>query len=91
MTMFWAGALLVMAGALMVFLSSPNQSLTGAAFPRRACGFGGGAAMLAGQGVLLGWAGPATAVFIALTAASLVWSVVPLIVLWLRMRQEARR
>ncbi|WP_232495543.1 hypothetical protein [Novosphingobium kaempferiae] len=91
MTLFWVGALLVMAGSLGVYLSSPNQSLSQAAFSRRAAGWGGGVVMLAGQAVLLGWAGPATAVFIALTAASLVWSIVPLLALWLRMRAEAGR
>ncbi|MEE4451005.1 hypothetical protein [Novosphingobium resinovorum] len=89
MTSLWIGIGLVMAGALLLYLSSPNQSVT--PLPRRACGRGGAAVLLAGQGVLLAWAGPATAVFIALTFASLVWSLVPLLALWLRARGEAGR
>jgi hypothetical protein len=89
--LFWIGAPLVMAGAFLVYLASPNCSAATTVGMRRASGWGGGAVMLAGQIALLCWAGPATAVFIVLTFASLVWSVVPLLALWLRMRQEGGR
>ncbi|PNU02705.1 hypothetical protein [Novosphingobium guangzhouense] len=91
MSLFWIGALLVMAGSFLVYLASPNCSPTVSVAARRASGWGGVATMLAGQFMLLCWAGPATAIFIALTFASLVWSVVPLLALWLRMRREAGR
>ncbi len=91
MTLFWIGAALVMAGAFLLYLASPNQSVTAATLPRRALAWGGAAGLSGGQAVLLGWAGPATAVFIALTFASLVWSIVPLVFLWLGTRNGAKR
>lgn len=91
MTMFWIGAVLVMAGAFLLYLASPNQPVTGTALPRGACGWGGAAGLSAGQVALLSWAGPATAVFIALTFACLVWSIVPLVFMWLRARIESGR
>lgn len=91
MTLFWIGAILVMAGAFLLYLASPNQTFIAAALPRRACRWFAGTVLLAGQAVLLGWAGPATAVFIALTFASLVWSIVPLVFMWLGARRAAER
>ncbi len=82
------GALLVMLGAGILFLASPHQLLLRKP-PARPIALGSGAsAILAGTLLLLGWAGPATAIFIAMTAAMLVWTLLPLAAAWLRQARE---
>lgn len=78
------GAFLVMAGAVNLYLASPNQRLTRTPVRRRSAGWAGAAAMIAGVTLLLKWAGPATAIFIALTVAMLIWSFVPVAAAWAR-------
>lgn len=71
--------------ALLVYLAAPNQQLL--ASPLRARRLLRLAAMLClglSLGLLRQWAGPATAVFIVLTAVMLVWAVVPLAAAWRR-------
>ena len=84
--MNWAatGFAIVIAAALALYAASPQQKLTDRPLPRRALGWGGLAGLLAGLATLLQWAGPATAVFIVLTLAPLVWTVVPPIAAWWR-------
>lgn len=77
------GIILVAAGALAIYLAHPNQVLASRTLPRTAK-WSGGVALLLGLAILLSWAGPATAVFIAITDAMLVWTLVPLAAAWLR-------
>lgn len=78
-----AGAGLVIVAATMLYLASPNQKLA-VISARRPLGWIGVALMTAGLLLVAGWAGPATSVFIALTAAMTIWSIVPLAVAWRR-------
>ncbi|MFC0205827.1 hypothetical protein [Novosphingobium soli] len=82
----WLGACLVAAGALALYLAAPHQVLVAPGGPRRSFGWAGVALLVLGLVALLNWAGPATAVFIAFTFASLVWTLVPLLAAWLRHR-----
>lgn len=86
----WAGGLLVLLSSLTLYLASPNQRLTGRELPRRALGWSGLALFATGLALLLQWAGSATSVFIALTAAMLLWSVLPLAVAWRRGAQGGK-
>ncbi len=78
------GMIVTIAAALALYAASPQQRLTARALPRHLLGWGGLAALLLGLVALLQWAGPATAVFIVLTLAPLVWTVVPPLAAWLR-------
>ena len=82
--MSWAviGIVAVMAAALALYAASPQQRLTSRAMPRRVLGWGGIAGLLIGLAALLQWAGPATAFFIVLTLAPLVWTVAPPLAAW---------
>ena len=84
--MNWAaiGIAMVTAGALALYAASPQQRLTAGPLRRRAFGWGGAVALGLGLVSLLQWAGPATAVFIALTVAPLVWTVAPPVAAWWR-------
>ena len=80
----WIGGALVVLASTMFYAASPNQKLLTAIPPRRALAWGGGALFLLGALLIGRWAGPATTVFIALTLAMFVWSVVPLGIAWRR-------
>lgn len=82
--MNWAatGSAIVMVSALALYAASPQQRLTMRKLPRKVLCWGGLLGMVAGLMALLQWAGPATAVFIALTLAPLVWTLVPPIIAW---------
>lgn len=78
------GMAIVIGAALALYAASPQQCLTTRNLPQTALGWGGLAGLAAGLIVLLQWAGPATAVFIVLTLATLVWTLVPPAAAWLR-------
>ncbi|MCC2977951.1 hypothetical protein LK533_14870 [Sphingomonas sp. PL-96] len=82
MILAWTGAVLVMAGALACYAAAPHQKLL--ARPGRSRAPVGALLLVLGTALLLQWAGPATALFIACTLAMLVWSVVPLAAAWAR-------
>lgn len=86
----WVGGLLVLISSLMLYIASPNQRLTGRTPPRRMLARFGLAFFAIGLVLLLQWAGHATAVFIALTAAMLLWSVLPLAIAWRRGAQGGK-
>lgn len=81
MTAILAG-LCLLVGTIALYLASPNQRLREAslAWARWA----GWALLIAGQVLLWTIMGVATAVFTSLTAAMLLWSVIPLAVAWQR-------
>src|SRR5690606_37352012 len=84
------GSMLVVAGALALYAASPQQQLLQSSVSRRGSTWSGAVGLLGGLVVLLRWAGPATAVFIALTLASLVWTLVPPIAAWVRRTKESQ-
>jgi hypothetical protein len=74
--------LLATAGAGMIYAGARHQLLVAA--PRPVLRWAGGAALLLALVVMIGWFGPATAVFAWATLAMLVWSVLPLAAAWRR-------
>lgn len=86
-----AGGVLVVLAALLLYLAAPHQQW--GALPMRpgACGWSGAAALVVGTVLLLGWAGAATAIFIALTLLMAVWSVVPVAIATWRFRRQGIR
>ena len=85
------GALAMLLGAGVLYLASPHQCATSKPLPARALRWAGWVALVAGQALLLTWAGPATALFIGFTLAMTVWSIVPLAAAWRISRQGAAR
>lgn len=88
MTFAIIGVLAILAGSVLIYLASPNQCALHKALPYRPAASSGALLLVAGQAMLLTWAGPATAVFIGVTVAMTVWSLVPLLAAWLRSRNE---
>ena len=86
-----AGGVLSLVGALLLYGGATRQQLTRRALRRGAFRRAGIAAMIGGLALLLRYAGPATAVFIAVTLAMLVWSVVPIVAVWWHRPREAAR
>lgn len=85
------GASLSLLGGLLLYLASPNQRATARRLPRKPLAWCGTLLFVAGLAFLLGWAGPATAVFIWMTLAMLVWTITPPLAAWvLRPRGDAR-
>lgn len=88
----WAslGVLLTALGAALAYAGAPHQQVTrtGRHPGRLICG---AAAIAAGLPALLAYFGPAAAVFVWLTVAMLVWSVLPLAVAWRRGPKEKAR
>ena len=88
MTFAIIGVLTILAGSVLLYLASPNQCAIRKALPFRPAVWFGALLLLAGQAMLLTWAGPATAVFIGVTVAMTVWCLVPLLAAWRRSRSE---
>lgn len=80
-------ALLCATGAVLLYLASPNQQLARKPMRGRILAGLGGIALIGALALLLGVSGPATAIFVWMTLAMLVWSVVPLGVAWWRWRE----
>ncbi|AMK17113.1 MULTISPECIES: hypothetical protein [Sphingobium] len=76
------GGLLVGLAAMLLYLAAPHQQMGRLPCPPRLAGWGGVALLILGTGLLLGWAGVATGIFIVLTLVMTVWSVVPVIIAW---------
>jgi hypothetical protein len=85
------GGGLALAGATLVYLAAPNQRLAVALLSRRTLAGGGLLTLLIALALLLGVAGPTTAVFIWMTLAMTVWSIVPLAAAWARRPKENAR
>ena len=83
------GSAATLVGAILLYLASPNQRATTRKLPGRPIALLGLIALVGGLLLLLAWAGPATAVFIWLTLAMLVWSMVPAVAAWLQHRKAA--
>lgn len=87
MTAILAG-LCLLVGTIALYLASPNQRLRKA--PLTWARWAGWALLIVGQVLLWTIMGAATAVFTSLTAAMLLWSVIPLAVAWQR-GEKARK
>lgn len=74
--------LLTVAGATLVYAGAQHQKLL--ASPRPALRWRGWLALILALVPMVGWFGPATAVFTWATLLMLVWSVVPLVAAWRR-------
>ncbi|MCB2060034.1 MAG: hypothetical protein R3E09_06120 [Novosphingobium sp.] len=86
------GGGVVMTGATLLYLASSNQQLTKSPPPRRwPLAWAGVLALAFGLALILQWAGPVASVFIAMTLAMLVWTVVPLAAAWWRAAPEGRQ
>ena len=85
------GGVLTLTGTILLYLASPQQRLAARTPRGRTLAGGGTLALLGALLLLLGVAGPATAVFIWLTLAMALWSIVPLAAAWARRpRGDAR-
>ncbi|EMD83302.1 hypothetical protein [Pacificimonas flava] len=82
------GCGMVLAACVLIYAAAPHQELAGGEMPRKSLGLLGAVLMGAGLLVLLTWAGKATAVFIGLTVAMLIWSLLPLALAWKRARRD---
>lgn len=78
------GGLLVILSSVLLYLASPNRRWGTLPFTPRLAGWSGLVLLLAATGLMLRWAGSATAIFIVLTAAMTVWSIVPIAIAWWR-------
>lgn len=79
-----AAIVLALAGAFLAYAGGANQRLTVTGGARPALAWAGIAALAASLVLMLCRYGPATAVFVWMTAASLMWSLLPLAVAWWR-------
>lgn len=84
------GMVLTIVGATLLYAGAPHQQLTSAG-RQPALIVAGALATLLGLPPLLTFFGPAAAVFVWLTLAMLVWSVVPIAVAWRRGPREKAR
>lgn len=79
------GGVFSILASTLLYLASPNQRWGSLPVSPRFAGWAGLALLGAAIVMLLQWAGPATAIFIVMTLAMTVWSVVPIMVaLWRR-------
>jgi len=86
-----AGGVLVLLSALLLHLAAPHQQWGALPVRPALCGWSGAGALAIGTALLLGWAGPATAIFIALTLLMTVWSIVPVAIAWWRFHRQGAR
>lgn len=84
-----AGALIVLSGVAL-YLAAPHQAWGALPVLPRSIGWSGVAILAVGLALLLGWAGIATALFIAATLLMTTWSIVPIAVAWWRHGREDR-
>lgn len=90
MTPLWivASLLLTLAGSTLLYAGARNQRLIAAGEARPALRWSGAAMLLCSLSLMLGWFGPATAVFVWMTLAMLVWTLLPLAAAWWRRPRE---
>ena len=84
------GGVVVVVGATLLYLASPNQRLAKARLPGRLLAWTGIAALASVLALVLRWAGPVASVFIVVTLAMVAWTVLPLIVAWWRGAPEGK-
>lgn len=85
------GGVLVAVSALLLYLAAPHQKWGPIPCAPRILGCTGLALLLGGIGLLRTWAGPATAIFIAVTLLMGILSIVPLAIAWRRGAMEERQ
>lgn len=84
-----AGALLV-AGALCLYVATPNQRLLATRPAPRPARAAGCACLVAALAILLALMGSATAVFTWAIGLMTAWTIPPVVIAWLRHRRQAR-
>jgi len=83
------GLICAVTGASALYLASPNQQMLAQRIaPRIGCMLGI-AALIVSLTSFLQVTGPATAVYVLLTAVMLIWTVLPLAFAWLRKRKAS--
>ena len=82
-------AVLLILGSLAAYLASPHQQLRPASAPR---GFAilAAIAILAALIILLTFMGPATAVFATFIGLMVLWSILPVVIAWVRYTQNGK-
>lgn len=85
----YAAVVLIAISATLFYLGSANQRLLSRALSAKLSAGAGTACGAVALVLLLGYSGPATAVYILLTGLMLLWTVVPLTIAYLRHRGEA--
>lgn len=80
-----------MLSALLFYLASPHQLWGTLSVRPRILGWIAAALLIAGIALLLQWSGRATTIFIAMTLAMTVWSVIPLALAWWRGVPEGKK
>ena len=83
-------ALLLIGGALCLYLTTPHQRLLAAPLSTRAAPIIGWLCLAAALAILLGVMGPGTAVFTWTIGLMMVWTIPPVVVGWLRYRTGTR-
>lgn len=85
------GGLCVAVAAVLLYLAAPHQKWGALPFRPALAGWGGLVLLVAGTALILGWAGSGTSIFIMMTIAMTVWSVVPLAIAWWRGAPEGKK
>jgi hypothetical protein len=75
---------LALGGAFACYAGGHHQRLTNSGSGRPSWRVGGAAMLAVALVLMVGWFGPATAVFAWMTFAMLIWSIAPLVAAWLR-------
>ncbi|MFT3976880.1 MAG: hypothetical protein QM688_07180 [Sphingomonas bacterium] len=83
-----ASLLLTVAGSALLYAGARNQRLIVAGEGRPVLRWSGAAMLLCSLLLMLGWFGPATAVFVWMTLAMFVWTLLPLGAAWWRRPRE---
>lgn len=79
--------ILAAVGASLIYAGSRNQVLIPASTMQRKLLFTGIAVLIISLVIMLQWFGPAAAIFIWLTVAMLMWSIVPIAAVWWRSKK----
>lgn len=81
--------ILLVGGAACLYLAAPHQRLLPAPLPRSAA-LAGVLGLFAALATLLALMGPATAVFAWTAGLMMAWTLLPIVIGWLRYRKERR-
>lgn len=85
-----AAAVLILLGAGLLYLASPNQRLNVAALPSTLLAWAGLLLLLFALILLLQFSGSATSVFILLTGVMFVWTVPPMVIGYLQHKRGGK-
>ena len=86
-----AAAFLMVSGAGLLYLASPNQKLVGRTVPCRLFSIVGLMSLVTALPLLLKYSGSGTSVFILITGVMLLWTILPMAIAYFRHKQEAQK